>query len=242
MPQLEILRDDITLLVKTQGPRKGPTLLFLHADGDPLPMWSPVFSCLRPRHWQLATPDLGGRGESGLVRHYGFNDFLGDAYQIIQGLRGRPLVLVGSSIGGLKALLLTKQHPGLIDGLVLLDTPSHSSADMAKPGRATEGPGAAHVDTRVQMRPSSELALQEVLSDPLRLAKAAQSVSVPTLLLYGSDSERAGEEELHWWRRNIPHLETEKVDAEYPMARDNPQAVANKIAAFIPTLIPETIH
>lgn len=243
MPQLEIQRDDVTLLVKTQGPRKGPTLLFLHADGESLSDWSSVFSCLRPRHWQLAAPDLGGRGEIGPARNYAFEDFLGDAHQIIQGLKGRPLVLVGSSIGGLMALLLIEHYPSLVDGLVLLDTPSHLPLEVTKRSHsAADGISKSGSPVRRDPQTGSKLLLESALSDPLRLARAAQSVSVPALFLYGSKSELVGEKEICRLRRDIPHLETETVDAGHLIAQDNPQGVADKIASFVPTLIPETIH
>lgn len=241
MPQLEIRRDNVTLLVKTQGPRKGPTLLFLHAGGESLSDWSSVFACLRPRHWQLAAPDLGGRGENGPTRNYAFEDFLSDAHQIIQGLKGRPLVLVGSSIGGLMALLLMEHYPSLVDGLVLLDTPSHLHLNAERSHRAPDGTNKPGNPARRNPQ-TAELLLESALSDPRRLAQAAQSVSVPALFLYGSQSKWVGEKEICRLRRYIPHLETGQVDAGHLIAQDNPQGVADKIASFVPTLIPETIH
>lgn len=236
MARIEIQQGDITLTMKTQGPRKGPTLLFLHAAGESRSVWSPIFSRLRPQHWQLAAPDLGGDG--GHAQDYLFDDFLSEAHQIIRGLKGRPLILVGSAVGGFMALMLTMQYPALIDGLVLLDAPSRPSMGAARTGRQNKG---ERLGQNADAAPNTGL-LKDIFANPLPLARAAQSVSVPTLFLYGSHSEIVGEEELHGLRLDIPHVETVKIDAGHSIARDNPQAVADEIAAFVPTLIRETIH
>lgn len=243
MRQLEIERDDVTLVLDTQGPRKGPTLLFLHASGESRTVWTPIFTQLRPKHWQLAAPDLRGHGESGRAQAYCIEDFINDGHQIINRLKGRPLVVVGSSIGGLLALLLAKRYPLLIDGLVLLDAPSY----VAPPAQEPESQSFMETITKklnafsfVDPQLASGQLENEILAQPARLAEAARSVSVPTLFLYGSRSTEIGEKTLRELRRDIPHVEIGKVDAS--LARDNPQLVSERIASFVPTLIPEIIH
>jgi pimeloyl-ACP methyl ester carboxylesterase len=243
MRQLEIERDDVTLVLDTQGPRKGPTLLFLHASGESRAVWTPLFSQLRPKHWQLAAPDLRGHGDSGRAKAYCADDFIKDGYQIINRLKGRPLVVVGSSTGGLLALLLAKQYPLLIDGLVLLDAPNY----LATPAMERESQSFMDTITKklnafsfVDPQLASGQLEREILAEPARVAEAARSVSVPTLCLYGSRSAGTGGETLKQLRRDIPHLEVGEVDASF--ARENSKVISDRIASFVPTLIPEIIH
>src|SRR5690606_6326532 len=184
MPQLEIEQGDMTLVLNTQGPRKGPTVLFLHDGGESKSVWSPVFSRLRPKHWQLVAPDLRGHGESGRALEYQFDDFLADGYEIIRRLKGRPLVIVGDGVGGHMALMLAQRHPLLIDGLILLDTPTRLSQTLAK--RESEKilssiTSSSRTTPTIDPRFASDQLLEDILSDPAQLAKAARSVSVPTL-------------------------------------------------------------
>lgn len=245
MRQMEIERGDVTLVMNTQGPRKGPTLLFLHASGESRDVWSPVFAQLRPNHWRLVAPDLRGHGESGRAKHYRFDDFVDDVHQILQELDGRPVVLVGSSIGGLVALIVAATYPMLVDGVVLLDAPSRLSAASVKresrklvDGISRRCGVFSHVDPEFM----AGRLIEEVLSQPERLKQAAQSICVPTLFLHGSQSETIGQEEVQALAEDIPHVEIASVDAGHLIARDNPQAVARRIAEFVPTLIPEVIH
>jgi pimeloyl-ACP methyl ester carboxylesterase len=243
MRQLEIERGDVTLVLDTQGPRKGPTLLFLHASGESRSVWAPLFSQLRPKHWQLAAPDLRGHGDSSRAQAYCVEDFINDGHQIISELKGRPLVVVGSSIGGLLALLLAQRYPLLIDGLVLLDAPTHVAH------QALERESESFVETItkklnafsfVDPQLASGQLEKEILADSARLGEAARSVSVPTLFLYGKRSPAVREKTLRELQKNIPHVEIGEIDASF--ARDNPQPVSDRIAAFVPSLIPEIIH
>ncbi|MGQ9425384.1 alpha/beta fold hydrolase [Gilvimarinus sp. F26214L] len=245
MSELEIERGDVTLVMNTQGPRKGPTLLFLHGGGESRAVWSPVFSRLRPRHWQLVAPDLRGHGDSGCSQAYVFDDFVRDGYEIMRHLKGRPLVLVGSSIGGLMALMLTLRYPMMIDGLVLLDAPTRLSRAAAK--RESEKILASLTGTKHEPDPlDSQHALGQLLDDilanPDRLAEAAQSVCVPTLFLHGCENDAVGQEELNGLKKDIPHVETAAIEAGHHMARENPQAVADQISEFVPGLIREVVH
>lgn len=245
MPQLEIEQGDITLVMNTQGPQKGPTVLFLHDGGESKSVWSPVFSRLRPRHWQLVAPDLRGHGDSGRALEYQFDDFLADGYEIIRRLKGRPLVVVGEGVGGHMALMLAQRHPLLIDGLVLLNAPTRLSQALAK--RESEKilrnlTSAAKVTPTDDPRFASDQLLEDILSDPARVAQAAQSVSVPTLFLYSTDSDAVSAEDLASARKDIPHVELGVIEAGQCLASDNPQALADYISDFVPSLIPEIIH
>lgn len=245
MPQLEIEQGDVTLVVSTQGPRKGPTVLFLHDGGDSKSVWSPIFSRLRPKHWQLVAPDLRGHGESGRAVEYQFDDFLADGYEIIRRLKGRPLVVVGDGVGGQMALMLAQRHPLLIDGLVLLNAPTRLSQALAK--RESQKilsslTSAAKATPTIDPRFASDQLLEDILSDPERLAQAARSVSVPTLFLYSSDSDAVSSDDVAAVQKDIPHVELGVIEASQCVATDNPQALADYISDFLPTLIPEIIH
>lgn len=226
MRQVEFENGQLSLVLNTQGPRKGPTLLFLHA-GESRSHWAPLYSHLRPKHWRLVAPELTSRVDGEDVRHYSLQDFVADGYEVIRHLNGRPLVLVGSSLGGLMALMLTMRHPLLVNGLVLLDAPV---ATLEQSGNLLAGNGFARN------------LLADVLSNPELCSEAARSVSIPTLFLHGTDNPLVGESELRKLREEIPHVETVAVEAGQQIAKDNPQAIAERLGDFVPSLMPEVIH
>ena|SRR5690606_11166022 len=245
MRQLEICQGELTLVMDTQGPRKGPTLLFLHAGGETRSVWNPLFSRLRPKHWQLIAPDLRGHGESTGASEYLFDDYVNDAFQVIRHLTGRPLVVVGNAIGGLVALMLAQRYPKMIDGLVLLNAPTRlgmAAAERERSNMLEALRQQAALFPQLNPEKAATQLVEDIMSDPQRLARAARSVCVPTLFMHASKSPVVGDEELLALRQDIPHVEVEQVKAGQMMVQDNPQAIANAIARFVPELIPEIIH
>lgn len=75
--------------------------------------------------------DLSGHGESGgRVEAFGIGDWLEDAGAALDALAQGPQVLVGSSLGGWLALLLARERPERVAGLVTIAAAPDFTARM----------------------------------------------------------------------------------------------------------------
>lgn len=95
-------------------------LLFIHGFLDAGAVWEPVIVHLRSRDVQRVTLDLPGMG--GLHADDGemsLRRFARDVARVLREI-GKPVVLVGQSMGAQVAELVAAEHPGAVAGLVLL--------------------------------------------------------------------------------------------------------------------------
>jgi pimeloyl-ACP methyl ester carboxylesterase len=112
---------------ENEGPR--PPLLLLHGASLWWRYFLPVLTQLSLR-WHTIAPDLRGHGHSGRVADgYRIEDFAEDSLALVRNLLSEPAVLLGHSLGGLVAIQLAAQHPGLVRALVLEDPPLHEERE-----------------------------------------------------------------------------------------------------------------
>lgn len=79
-------------------------------------------------HWRVICMDWVGRGRSAWLAHegdYSLATYTEQLRQMILHLGGRPVVLLGSSMGGSAAIDLIDRHPGLVHSLILNDVGPH---------------------------------------------------------------------------------------------------------------------
>src|SRR5215472_14615144 len=74
--------------------------------------------------YRVIVPDIRGRGLS--ARDPNFNNYqirvyLGDVRRLLAGLGARRIAIVGTSMGGLMAMVLAAMQPPLVTGIVLND-------------------------------------------------------------------------------------------------------------------------
>lgn len=100
-----------------------PTLVMLHGYTGSKENWYPLASALGGRY-RLLVPDLPGWGESERkpAAAYGFPEQAGHVAAFIRATsHGRPVVLLGHSMGGGIAAVTAARHPELVAGVGLLD-------------------------------------------------------------------------------------------------------------------------
>lgn len=112
------------LFVETEGPEKAPALLLTHGWGLDSTIWSYLRRDLS-RRFRLTAWDLPGLGRSRAGADVSLSAFAADLRGLVE-KAGRPVVLVGHSIGGMTIQTLARDHPQLfgrqVAGVVLINT------------------------------------------------------------------------------------------------------------------------
>lgn len=112
---------------------EGPTVLFIHGSAADRTTWTIQVASLRSR-LRTVTYDRRGTGEAALpadVKFVSIEQHAADAAAILEThAPGEPVVVCGSSFGGVVALALARTRPELVRGAVLLEPPLSASDDL----------------------------------------------------------------------------------------------------------------
>jgi pimeloyl-ACP methyl ester carboxylesterase len=97
-------------------------VVLLHGGGQTRHSWARTAQRLAAEGWTAVTVDARGHGDSDWhpTQDYTLDGFVGDLLALLPTLERAP-VLVGASLGGITALVAAGEHPGLAQGLVLVD-------------------------------------------------------------------------------------------------------------------------
>jgi pimeloyl-ACP methyl ester carboxylesterase len=100
----------------------GPLVVLSHGMGDIRTAWRFMTPQIVSAGYRVATPDLRGLGESSVgFPKYSRSDSAGDLIALIRHLGG-PAVIVGHSYSGGAATIAAAREPGLVSGIVELDS------------------------------------------------------------------------------------------------------------------------
>ncbi len=118
---------DLTLIADewnrgTADPAR-PTILMLHGGGQNRLSWKSTGQTLAENGFHVIALDARGHGDSdrALNAEYSLAALVGDAAAVVDQI-GRPVVLIGASMGGMTGILLANQlGPRLVTKLVLVD-------------------------------------------------------------------------------------------------------------------------
>lgn len=99
-----------------------PLLHFAHANGVPACSYRKFLNALSDHFDVVAIPVIGTHPQYGVGEHW-----QGIVQQILESIReqgkGRPVIAIGHSMGGLSSYLAAQQHPELFRALIMLDPP-----------------------------------------------------------------------------------------------------------------------
>jgi len=100
-----------------------------HGGGQTRHSWGATGADLAARGFQVVLVDLRGHGDSGWDPDGDYSmDVLAEDVRAVAGAIGRPVALVGASMGGLGALTAVGEEPGVdCTALVLVDVTPHVS-------------------------------------------------------------------------------------------------------------------
>lgn len=119
-----ITLSNVTLNCEQEG--KGDAVVFLHGFTGSVRDWTNQIETIKNRYQTIAV-DLRGHGKSEAPQQeegYSIYHNSNDVYQILNRLAVDRCCLVGHSMGGFSALQFALDHPGMLKGLVLVDTSS----------------------------------------------------------------------------------------------------------------------
>ena len=112
------------LYVERHGPANGPVLVMTHGWGLDSTIWSYAKRDLS--QFRLLTWDLPGLGRSQLAGELTLETLAENLKAVVALAGGRPVVLVGHSIGGMTIQTLAREHPEMfgreVVGVVLINT------------------------------------------------------------------------------------------------------------------------
>jgi pimeloyl-ACP methyl ester carboxylesterase len=116
------------LHVREDGPRSKPTIVMLHGFAASMHWWTPTAEKLK-RDFRVIRIDLLGHGGSQKPDSgYSMEHQARQVSLALTALGVRHAIIAGHSMGGVVATALTELKPSLVDGLVLIGTPSNKDA------------------------------------------------------------------------------------------------------------------
>lgn len=120
---MRIDHDGISLHVAEDGDPAAPPLLLLHGITSSGATWNWIVPELAERYRVLRL-DFRGHGASDRAPGaYTLDGYVGDAAAVIEQAAGRECVVIGHSLGGATAAVLTQRHADLVVAAVMEDPP-----------------------------------------------------------------------------------------------------------------------
>ena len=176
--------------------------------------------------FQVVAPDLRGRGRSTRdpnMHNYNVQTYLADMLALLDSLGATRVAVIGTSLGGILAMMLAATHPERVAGIVLNDV----GAEAAAQAQAVYGAAWPDLDAlrwqalarRAYREDASgvpQLDVDPMIGEALRRGPGtpvdlwplwAALQNVPTLAIRGAQSDILGTEVFNRMKREKPNLE-----------------------------------
>lgn len=216
--EVSLIRGDVTLRGTVTG--TGPTILLLHAGGEQRDVWTPIAAMLALQGLQTVAFDLRGHGDSpGLATTL---DVIADDVTAMIHRGPTPVVVVGSSLGGLAAMAaLADPHVAQrVAGLVLVDV-----VPDPDPARTR-----ARLDDRGLRHSRADL-IEDILQRGPQLLATASTIDLPILLVRAGPGSPLSDADVDRLRQANPAVNITCVPAAgHLVARDAPEDLGHIIA------------
>jgi len=221
----------IVLHVEEWGDAEGVPVLLLHGGGQSARVLSEV--CRRlPAALRCIVPDQRGHGGSDRAPDgdYSCDAQAADAAALLAALGIRSCALVGHSMGGLNALRLAGDRPGLARALVLIDVGTETreaALDRLAARPARPASEAAGFDTRLlEFVPT-------YCGDAEERRRLLRSARAPLLVVRGAHSRILTADSAARTAALVEGRVVEIPDSGHGLCTDNPAAVAAALADFL---------
>jgi pimeloyl-ACP methyl ester carboxylesterase len=129
------------------------TLVFSHANSFPAGVYEPLFAHWRRAGWRVQAVEKFGHDPRHPVTN-GWPRLSAQLAEFVQAVSpGRPVALVGHSLGGLLSLMVACRHPEVASAVVMLDSPliagwRASALQIGKLAGLAERLGPGHIAAR----------------------------------------------------------------------------------------------
>jgi pimeloyl-ACP methyl ester carboxylesterase len=104
-----------------EGVGGNPPIVLTHGLTDRWQYYLPIMPWLEAR-WHVYALDFRGHGRSSRTQPYRYRDHIADATGFIEECVREPVVLFGSSMGGMVALMVAARRPDLVKAVVFGDS------------------------------------------------------------------------------------------------------------------------
>lgn len=160
-------------IIRHDGPEGPVPLLIAHGLFGSGRNWGVIAKRLSSDRTVIAV-DMRNHGSSPWSDSHSYPDMAEDLAEVIRA-SGRPMAVLGHSMGGKAAMMLALQHPDLVDSLIVADiAPVAYTHDQS---RYIEAMQSVDLD-RVEKRSDAEKQLAELVDDPTLPAFFTQSLDI----------------------------------------------------------------
>jgi pimeloyl-ACP methyl ester carboxylesterase len=224
MTEVGLRRPDATLIGTGCG--EGPPALLLHAGGERRQTWEPVAARLARAGYSSVAFDQRGHGDSRPARAGAdrLHLFAADVEAMIGTLDAAP-TLVGSSLGGLAALLALADPrlEACVAGLMLVDVVPDPPPDRTR----------ARLARTLGARANQPL-IDDILGRAVALRAVADRLSLPVTLVRGGANSAVTDADAGRLLELVPHATVATISsAGHLIARDAPIELATEVIAFV---------
>jgi len=162
-------------IIRHDGPAGPVPLLIAHGLYGSGRNWGVIAKRLASDRTVIAV-DMRNHGSSPWSDSHTYTDLAEDLAEVI-GMLGRPVAVLGHSMGGKAAMMLALRHPDLVDNLIVGDVaPVAYAHDQSRYIQAMQAVDMA----RVEKRSDAEAQLAALVDDPTLPAFFTQSLDIKT--------------------------------------------------------------
>jgi N-formylmaleamate deformylase len=224
--------------------------------------WTPL-ACALEGEFDVVMPDARGHGVSSAPHHaYRYEDLANDVAGLVRGLGLARPVLLGHSMGGMTAAVVTSGCAGILRGLILVDptflsperqrevrdsdvADQHRRAlglpksDLVAQGRARHPHRSPEiVELQAEARLKTRMAAFDVLTPPSpEYRDVVSAIDVPSLLVIGDSSPVVTLEMAMELRSLNPRVRIEQVQvAGHGLPFEQPERLGEMVLSFLSDL------
>ncbi|MFE5406647.1 alpha/beta fold hydrolase [Streptomyces sp. NPDC056580] len=214
----------LRLAYQISGPPDAPPLVLLHALGEDATDWEAVVPALA-RSRRAYALDLRGHGRSDWPGDYSLELMQADVLRFMDALGLGPVDLIGHSMGGIVAYLLSQDHPQLVSRLILEDVPIPRPREQTTPTRPD---GALTFDWEMVLAVRRQIDMP----DPRWLERLSQ-ITAKTLVLAGGPHSHVPHDGVAELARRIPGGRLVTIPVGHLIHHAAPEAFAEAVSAFL---------
>lgn len=249
MPMVHVNGQDIYYAARKLD--RQPVLLLIHGAAGSHLDWPPQLRRFEPLG--SCAIDLPGHGRSSGMARSSVSAYADDALAVIKALKLSEAILVGHSMGGAVALDIALKESGVVAALVLIATGARLKVNKAlfdlvdsnfksavnHIAATAWGPNAeansVHQGSQIMLSGDPTTMRNDFAAcNDFDIMSQVADISVPTLVLVGTEDQMTPPKFGRYLADNIPHAEFIMVEgAGHMLATEQPKVVAEAIGDFV---------